>query len=97
MALLLGAISIGIAFLYGCVGEIITEKSGHLNLGIPGIMSFGAAGGCVAVSVFMAGNPKPDAFGGVVMIVFAILLAALFAATLGGIYSFLTVSLPIPP
>ena len=32
------AICIGVIFLYGCVGEIIMEKSGHLNLGIPGIM-----------------------------------------------------------
>ena len=32
------AIGVGIVFLYGCLGEILTEKSGHLNLGIPGIM-----------------------------------------------------------
>lgn len=40
------AIAVGLRFLYGCVGEILTEKSGHLNLGIPGIMCAGAAGGC---------------------------------------------------
>ncbi len=33
--MLASSISIGMVFLYGCVGEIITEKSGHLNLGIP--------------------------------------------------------------
>ena len=93
MALLLGAISIGIAFLYGCVGEIITEKSGHLNLGIPGIMSFGAAGGCVAVSVCMSWFPEPNAFTGCLLVLFSLILSALFAATLGGLYSFLTVSL----
>ena len=27
------AISIATVLLYGCVGEIITEKAGHLNLG----------------------------------------------------------------
>ena len=27
--------------LYGSTGEIITEKSGNLNLGTPGIMSIG--------------------------------------------------------
>ena len=93
MALLLGAISIGIAFLYGCVGEIITEKSGHLNLGIPGIMSFGAAGGCMAVSIWMSWFPQPNGFTGALMIFFAIVIAMLFAATLGALYSFLTVSL----
>ncbi len=36
------AIEFGVIFLFGCVGEILTEKSGHLNLGIPGIMCMGA-------------------------------------------------------
>ena len=49
VTLMSSAIAVGITFLYGCVGEILTEKSGHLNLGIPGIMSAGAAGGCVGV------------------------------------------------
>ena len=40
---LLSAIPVGMTFLYGSTGEIITEKSGHLNLGIPGIMCMGAA------------------------------------------------------
>ena len=32
------AILQGIPLLFGSTGEIITEKSGNLNLGIPGIM-----------------------------------------------------------
>ena len=36
----------GMTFLYGSTGETLTEKSGHLNLGLPGIMSAGAAFGC---------------------------------------------------
>ena len=28
----------GIPLLYGATGETLTEKSGNLNLGIPGIM-----------------------------------------------------------
>ena len=47
------AISIGMVFLYGCVGEILTEKAGHLNLGIPGIMCMGTAGGCLFVSWYI--------------------------------------------
>ena len=35
------AIIQGIPLLYGSTGEIITEKSGNLNLGIPGIMYIG--------------------------------------------------------
>jgi ABC-type uncharacterized transport system permease subunit len=41
------AILLGVPLLYGSVGEIITEKSGHLNLGIPGIMYVGAISGVV--------------------------------------------------
>ncbi len=36
------AVLLGVPLLYGSVGEIVTEKSGHLNLGIPGIMYVGA-------------------------------------------------------
>ena len=35
------AIGQGIGILFGASGEIITEKSGNLNLGIPGIMYMG--------------------------------------------------------
>ena len=41
------AILLGVPLLYGSVGEIVTEKSGHLNLGIPGIMYVGAISGVV--------------------------------------------------
>ncbi|MDK2808808.1 MAG: ral nucleoside transport system permease protein, partial [Clostridiales bacterium] len=32
------AIGQGIGMLFGACGEIMTEKSGNLNLGIPGLM-----------------------------------------------------------
>ncbi len=53
VGLIVGAISIGVVFLFGSIGEIITEKSGHLNLGIPGIMCMGVAGGCFMVVSYM--------------------------------------------
>ena len=56
------AISFGVIFLFGCVGEILTEKSGHLNLGIPGIMCMGAAGGCLGVKLCTAGVANPAVF-----------------------------------
>ena len=37
--LLLGAVAFGTVIMFGCIGEIITEKAGNLNLGVPGIMS----------------------------------------------------------
>ena len=36
---LYSAIRLSATFLYGSTGEIITQKSGHLNLGVPGVMS----------------------------------------------------------
>ena len=35
---LTAAISMGVVYLYGAVGETLIEKGGSLNLGIPGIM-----------------------------------------------------------
>ena len=37
----------GIPLLFGSTGEIITEKSGNLNLGIPGIMYIGGISGVI--------------------------------------------------
>ena len=46
ISLLVKAIRMGTIFLFGSTGETVMEKSGHLNLGIPGIMCMGAFGGC---------------------------------------------------
>ena len=41
------AIVQGIPLLLGSTGETLTEKSGNLNLGIPGIMYVGAICGVI--------------------------------------------------
>ncbi len=87
---LANAIQFGVIFLFGCVGEILTEKSGHLNLGIPGIMCAGAAGGCFGVKIYMMSAANPNGF---VTVLLAILFAMVFAGLLGAVYAFLTVSL----
>lgn len=93
VSFLVGAIALATVFLFGCVGEIITEKAGHLNLGIPGIMCVGTAGGCYAVSIYMSALSDPNNASWFLLIFLTILFAALFAAALGGIYGLLTVSL----
>ena len=50
--LLHSAIVFGTVIMFGALGEIITEKSGNLNLGVPGIMYFGGSSGLT--SAFMA-------------------------------------------
>ena len=81
------AIPLGITFLFGCVGEILTEKAGHLNLGIPGIMCVGGTCGCVALKMLKtSGLPWP------LIVTIAILAAFAGGVCMGLIYSFLTVT-----
>ena len=42
----------GIPLLFGSTGEIITEKSGNLNLGIPGIMYVGGISGVIGAFMY---------------------------------------------
>lgn len=84
-----GAIRLGATFLYGSTGEIIIEKSGHLNLGIPGVMSVGAAVGCLTVYKLLKANIT-SAF---LLVALPFLTTIVAAGLLGLLYSFLTVTL----
>ncbi|MBE6583749.1 MAG: ABC transporter permease [Ruminococcaceae bacterium] len=82
------AIPLGMTFLFGCVGEILTEKAGHLNLGIPGIMCVGGACGCLALKMmYKTGMPWP------LVVIIAILASLAGGVAMGLVYSFLTVTL----
>ena len=86
------ALKFSTVFLFGATGEIINQKSGHLNMGTPGIMYFGALGGVIGERLYiMACNGAPlNSF----MIVFVpVLFAILFGAIGGLIFSFFTVTL----
>lgn len=85
---LLCAIPLGMTFLYGSVGEIIVEKVGHLNLGIPGIMCVGGASGCAMLQVLYESGLPPF-----LIVILAILASFVGALLMGLIYSFLTVTL----
>lgn len=92
-SLLPSAISIATVFLFGCIGEIIMEKSGHLNLGVPGVMCFGTLGGCVGVSLVMSWySSSPESAPYFLLMLIAILFSALFSIISGLIYAVLTVS-----
>ena len=43
IAWIMRAIPFGTIIMYGAMGETITEKSGNLNLGVPGIMYLAAS------------------------------------------------------
>lgn len=85
---LLNAIPFGITFLFGCLGEILTEKVGHLNLGIPGIMCIGGACGCLSLATMQNLGLPP-----VLVVILAILASFIGGALMGALYSFLCVSL----
>ena len=84
------AIAQGIAILYGANGEILTEKSGNLNLGVPGMMYMGGVAGLMGAFLYenSVQNPIP-----VVGMLIALLCALLCSALGGLIYSVLTITL----
>ena len=49
ISLLQAAIIFGTVIMFGAIGEIIAEKSGSLNLGVPGIMYLGGIAGLTGV------------------------------------------------
>ena len=54
------AIVQGIPLLLGSTGETLTEKSGNLNLGIPGIMYVGGISGVIGSFFYEAGKTAQD-------------------------------------
>ncbi len=90
MQLLQSSVAFGTIIMFGAIGEIITEKAGNLNLGIPGVMYLGAISSLVGVFFYEKNveNPNP-----VVCAVIAIVCAFLAAALGGLLFSFLTITL----
>ena len=76
---LVAAVGAGTPLLFGTVGEIFSEKTGHLNLGVEGMMSIGACAG------FMFGYYTDS-------LPVAIISAAIAGALSAAIYALLTVT-----
>ena len=88
------AIVQGIPLLFGSTGEIITEKSGNINLGIPGIMYVGGISGVIGAFLY---EESVRAASGVLnpflAVIIPLLSSMLGSLLMGLIYCFLTVSL----
>ena len=91
IAFIVSALRLGMTFLLGSTGETITEKSGHLNLGIPGVMCVGASCGCFAEYLYLTAAKR--AIIPVLAVLIPVLAALIGAALMGLIFSFLTVTL----
>lgn len=85
------SISMGVVYLFGCTGEIIIEKGGNLNLGIPGIMSLGALGGVIGSRIYIAIFGLDNIIS-ILMLLHIIFYAIVFAVLGGLIYAVLTVT-----
>jgi len=90
LTLIQNSIGQGVSILFGASGEIITERSGNLNLGIPGIMYMGGIGGLMGAFFYENAVENPNKIVGLILS----FLAAMFVSVLGGfIFSFLTITL----
>lgn len=91
VALIFSAILNGTPLLFGTIGEILTEKSGNLNLGVEGMMYTGGAVG-LAGAFYYEKIAGANAFGPLAIII-AILCSFLSGALCALIYSFITITL----
>ncbi|MDD6284076.1 MAG: ABC transporter permease [Firmicutes bacterium] len=86
------AIIQGIPLLYGATGEILTEKSGNLNLGIPGIMYVGGISGIIGGYLYEHSTANPVAALCILVPFLSCIIGSLLMAF---IYSFLTITLRV--
>ena len=87
------AIMQGIPLLFGSTGEILTEKSGNLNLGIPGSMYVGGISGVIGGFLYENSLPAPEALNPVLAVLIPLGCSLLGSLVMGLIYCFLTVTL----
>ena len=90
LVFLQSAILQGTPLLYGATGEILTEKSGNLNLGIPGIMYVGAISGVMGGFFYQSSVSRVNTFLAILIPMLCCLIGSLAVSLL---YCFLTVTL----
>ena len=80
----------GIPLLFGSTGEILTEKSGNLNLGTAGVMYVGGITGVIGAFLYEQNAAQMNTFLTILIPILSSILGSLF---MGLIYAFLTVTL----
>ena len=87
------AIMQGIPLLFGCTGETISEKSGSLNLGIPGVMYVGGICGVIGAFLYeQSAAGDVHAFPAIAIPLLACLVGSLL---MGLLFSVLTITLRV--
>lgn len=87
------AVAQGIPLLFGSTGEIITEKSGNLNLGIPGVMYVGAISGVIGSFMYEHSFADPAQMNAILAVLIPLACCLLGSLAMGLLYCFLTVTL----
>ena len=90
IAWIIRAIPFGTIIMYGAMGEIMTEKSGNLNLGVPGIMYLGGFAGYASAYYYENSAANPNLFFCLALAMICCILASMAG---GLIFSFLTITL----
>ena len=88
-SLFTSAVAFGTIIMFGALGEILTEKGGQLNLGVPGIMYMGGISGLLAAFFYeRAGGSSP------ILSLLLSFIACFLGAAFGGlIFALLTITL----
>lgn len=93
-SLFIAAVLAGTPLLLGALGEILTEKSGNLNLGVEGMMFMGAITGLAGSYYYEQAVIKAGGSVSGVLSALIALLCSFLAGSFGAlIYSFLTITL----
>ena len=87
------AIVQGIPLIFGCTGEILTEKSGNLNLGIPGVMYVGGICGVIGSFFYEQSAAASGQFSNFLALLIPLLCCLAGSLLMGLLYCFLTVTL----
>ena len=87
------AIAQGTPLLFGSTGEIITQKSGNMNLGIPGVMYVGGICGVIGALVYEQRLATPDALNPFLAVLIPTLFCLIGSLLMGILFCFLTVTL----
>lgn len=86
------AVAQSVPLMFGSTGETLTQKSGNLNLGLPGVMYVGAICGVIGAFMYETNTPAGEMNG-----FFAVSIPVLCCLTgsllMGLLYCFLTVTL----
>ena len=84
------AVAQGVPLMLGSTGETLTQKSGNLNLGLPGVMYVGAICGVIGSFMYETSGVAMNGFLAVAIPVICCLFGSLL---MGLLYCFLTVTL----